>query len=118
MASDELVANQKSRVKHGATENEPLNEAQHPHYRGVRVALGTGYYRVRGIAPLRPIRTKANPLHESGQLGCHRGEGATCSHKPRNLSLSALVITPQPSRFPLASCPSALTAAAAVTVVE
>ena len=27
----------------------PLNEAQHQHVRGVRVALGTGYNRVRGI---------------------------------------------------------------------
>ena len=28
--------------------NWPLNEAQRPHFRGVRVALGTGYHRVRG----------------------------------------------------------------------
>jgi hypothetical protein len=27
----------------------PLNEAQRPHFRGVRVALGTNYNRVRGI---------------------------------------------------------------------
>jgi hypothetical protein len=33
------------RVWHGATEKWPLSEGHRPHFRGVRVALGTGYSR-------------------------------------------------------------------------
>jgi hypothetical protein len=45
--SDGKVANRTDRFWHGAAEN-PLNEGHRPNFRGVRVALGTGYNRVEG----------------------------------------------------------------------
>jgi hypothetical protein len=42
MYSDENVANRKGRVWHGATET-GVNDGQMPNFRGVRIALGTGY---------------------------------------------------------------------------
>jgi hypothetical protein len=39
----------KLRIGRLGDRNQPLNEAQRPHFRGVRVSLRTGYNRVRGI---------------------------------------------------------------------
>ena len=61
------AVNRRSRVGHGSDRKWPLNEGQRPHFRSVRVALGTGYDRVRGIGrALRNSGVSSSQQHAEG----------------------------------------------------
>jgi hypothetical protein len=66
-SNSELYANRTISVRHGATENGPLNDGQQPRFQGVRLAVGTGYNRERGIGRTwarrrRELSTHPNPV--------------------------------------------------------
>jgi hypothetical protein len=74
--SDALVANRTVRVWHEGDRERLLNEGQLPDSRGVRVALGTGYRRVRGIGRAwRNGRGTSSPTQKSNRftMGAHHG---------------------------------------------
>jgi hypothetical protein len=66
------AVNRRSRVGHGSDRKWPLNEGQRPHFRSVRVALGTGYDRVRGIGrALRNSGVSSSQQHAKIAEMCH-----------------------------------------------